>query len=633
MALAHSKKTPEKIKQPGEMRVLGKKRTLNVLGDPPDIRDRMYEPALVGLQPSLKKIVPDLVLDQGTEGACTGFGLAAVINLLKYGEGQVKFRASTRMLYEMAKKHDEWPGEKYQGSSCRGAIRGWHNMGVCEEKEWPYTIAKADRDLTIERAIAARRNALGAYYRLRPEVTDYHAALNQTGAIYVSANVHDGWFKPSPRKKEQLPLIKFRSGRTGGHAFAIVGYEDEGFIVQNSWGPKWGSQGFALWSYEDWLENIMDGWVFRLAVPTPQIFGMVPSSADVAHGAEEAERGPVKRVDIEGHFVHFDDGRFKQQGNYWSTLDDVKQTAARIASRPNDKYGHLMIYAHGGLNSPVASARRIRTLKEGFRRNGIYPFHIMYDTGLVEELKDVITRASGFADERAGAFTDWTDGIIEDVVRKPVTPIWEEMKRDAELPFRNNGDGAQAIAAFAEALANTKKQIHLVGHSTGGVLLGHLLAALDRLGQSNLVASCSLMAPACTVGFYQAHYEPRLGKGGEGKTVVRLPKLTIYNLSEKLEEDDNVATAYRKSLLFLVSRALERARDKPLLGMQLYAKGLAAKPGLEIVYSNGRTGRSRSVSHGGFDNDPYTMNDILRTILGRPPTEQNRFKDEDMRGY
>ena len=31
----------------------------------------------------------------------------------------------------------------------------------------------------------------------------------------------------------------------GGHAFAIVGYNEVGFLVQNSWGPEWGKGGFA----------------------------------------------------------------------------------------------------------------------------------------------------------------------------------------------------------------------------------------------------------------------------------------------------------------------------------------------------------------------------------------------------
>ena len=117
------------------MKAAGKERILNVRRDPPDIRDRMYEPALIRLQSNIDRRDPKLVLDQGTEGSCTGFGLAAVINILNKEAGN-KFMASMRMLYEMAKKHDEWPGEDYSGSSCRGAIRGWKNMGVCSNDDW-----------------------------------------------------------------------------------------------------------------------------------------------------------------------------------------------------------------------------------------------------------------------------------------------------------------------------------------------------------------------------------------------------------------------------------------------------------------------------------------------------------------
>ena len=104
MAMPDKEIRPSKIQESGDMPVLGRKRILNALGDPPDIRDRIYEPALVRLEPSLKCLEPDLVLDQGAEGACTGFGLAAVINLLKFKVGQQDFRASTRMLYEMANR-------------------------------------------------------------------------------------------------------------------------------------------------------------------------------------------------------------------------------------------------------------------------------------------------------------------------------------------------------------------------------------------------------------------------------------------------------------------------------------------------------------------------------------------------
>lgn len=622
-----------------EIKAGGGTRILNARKDTPDIRDRMYEPALIQLKPELDNRDGAIILDQGREGACTGFGLAAVINLLQIWRGGEPVRVSVRMLYEMARKHDEWPGEDYDGSSCRGTIRGWKNMGVCSEEDWPYT-PENPGELTIPRARAARSTTLGAYYRLRPEINDYHAALNETGAIYVSAMVHPGWFDPKADKKNSLAVIKpARTNASGGHAFAIVGYNSRGFIVQNSWGERWGTNGFAIWLYEDWIESVSDGWVFRLAVPTPQIFGLTARSSE-SQEAEFAFSAP-KRLEIAGHFVHFDDGRFKPRGDYWSSAEDVLKTAAHIRETVDtQKYRHLLIYAHGGLNSPAASARRIAALKKGFKRNGIYPFHIMYDTGLAEELKDAVCRTDdslrmqGWLESLTQGITDASDKLIEDLVRKPVTPLWEEMKKDARLPFAVHGngpmsDGLLVIKAFAEALEGTGIRIHLAGHSTGAVLIGHLLDALDTLNMPDLVASCSLMAPACTLDFYHTHYAKRVGTNQE--SMVWLPKLDIYNLTEQLEKDDNVAYVYRKSLLYLVSRALERQSDKPILGMQLYSKQLPPNPALAITYSNGNKGVSKSTSHGGFDNDAGTMNAIMKRVLGKKPPQP--FQKWEMKGY
>jgi Papain family cysteine protease len=624
------------------IKAAGKKRSLNVRKDTPDIRDRMYEPSLNQLKLTLDKrnSVPK-ILDQGQEGSCTGFGLAAVINLLNTEKRNLDFTASPRMLYEMAKKHDEWPGEDYSGSSCRGAIRGWKNMGVCSDHEWPYDINNPG-ELTIEHAYEARSNTLGSYYRLRADINDYHAALNEVGAIYVSANVHSGWEKPKTSEGTNLAVIKPSNKINGGHAFAIVGYNNQGFVVQNSWGIDWGSDGFALWLYEDWLNNISDGWVFRLAVPTPQVFGLTAHSS--TRSETEIGKSAPKRLEIAGHFAHFDDGKLKTRGDYWSTLADIQNTAERIKASIDKKgYDHLLIYAHGGLNSSKDSASRIAALKEGFKRNRIYPLHVMYDTGLAEELKDTIIRAyrgkqmEGFLGDLKDKLVDMSDTLIEDIVRKPVTPLWEEMKRDAYLPFKINTDGVMSdglavISIFAESLKETGIKIHMAGHSTGAVLLGHLLNALDVLKAPELIQSCSLMAPACSIDFYNQYYKPRLANQTGDSSMVKLPSLDIYNLTKRLEQDDNVSYIYRKSLLFLVSRALERQIDKPILGMQHYSKNLPKQPGLHIHYSNGKKGNiTRSSSHGGFDNDFRTLNSIMKRILSHEPPKP--FEKNEMEGY
>jgi hypothetical protein len=154
------------------------------------------------------------------------------------------------------------------------------------------------------------------------------------------------------------------------------------------------------------------------------------------------------------------------------------------------------------------------------------------------------------------------------------------------------------------------------------------LDALDSLKVNDLITTCTLFAPACTVEFFKEHYAPRLKTRHKG---TRLPALDIYNLTDKLELGDNVVKAYRKSLLYLVSNALERKRGKPILGMQTFSKDLEGTAGLSFIYSNGRGKRTRSESHGGFDNDTHTMNSLLKRILKSEP--KTPFNDQEMRGY
>lgn len=590
----------------------------NAQPDVPDARDWIYQPALSQLQTELLPPQDLKILNQHSEGACTGFSLAAVINRLNQLAGQDK-KVSARMLYEMARRHDEWPGEQYDGSSLRGAIHGWKNMGVCKEDEWPFRVGKKGY-LTMNRAREARKNTIGAYYRLRPVITDFHAALNEVGIIAVSAQVHKGWDDPKAAR------IKFYKRNDGGHAFAIVGYDEDGFIIQNSWGTRWGDNGTALWLYEDWIKNVMDAWVFRLALPSPQIFGMTPQSSvlDSAGNIQTVEKSAKPRSEIAGHFVHLDDGAYVKQGRYWSDPDDLAETARHVVEQ--QEYKHFLIYAHGGLNDPKASANRIAAMKDTYKKNGIYPFHIMYDTGLVEELTDMISRKGGQASGRVGGLTDLSDRFLQGLLRGTGAMVWREMKKGARDAFGKPGDGKKAIKIFKEELAKASRKIHfhLVGHSLGSVLVAHLLNAFRRHEME--FKTCSLMAPACSIKLYDTSYLRFLRR----QHTMKLRKLTIYNLRDQLEKDDTVKV-YQKSLLYLVSNAFERADFKPLLGMEKFVDKVSFAHGQpSIIYSDGVQGqRTRSKTHGGFDNDPYTMNNILKEILGTTPVE--KFTKESLK--
>ena len=72
-----------------------------------------------------------------------------------------------------------------------------------------------------------------------------------------------------PDSHAGLPVIGYdgQPSRSGGHAFALVGFNRRGFVLQNSWGEKWGVGSFAVISYRDWLAHAMDVWVASMGVP------------------------------------------------------------------------------------------------------------------------------------------------------------------------------------------------------------------------------------------------------------------------------------------------------------------------------------------------------------------------------
>jgi len=588
--------------------------------DVPDLRDWPFESSLRQLQRYRTPPRGLQILNQQNEGACTGFGLAAVINQLNRERGS-KVRVSPRMLYEMAKLHDEWPGEQYAGSSCRGAIKGWYNMGVCADSKWPY-VSDRPGGLTVPRAKEARHNTIGAYYRVQPRIADFHAALNEAGAIFCSARTHSGWMRAS----KKTGMIPHDAGRSGGHAFAIVGYNSQGFWIQNSWGKTWGKSGLGLWQYEDWLENLMDAWVFTLALPTPQIWHL-PQTHERNRSGVALKPSPA-RSEIAGHFVHVDDGAFHNRGRFWSNADDVRATAKLVAGSKG-KYRHLLLYAHGGLNSPKDSARRIAAMKETFKANGIYPYHFMYDTGIVEELKDVIVRRKDDADERAAGFSDWTDRLLEWGTRIPGRALWREMKEGARLPFLPDRAGSETLAIWLNEMArknSAKLKVHICGHSTGAILLARLLETMEDLAPTLRISTCNLFAPAATVDLFETHYYPYLlSQAGE----FGLERMQVFNLEDELELADDVGKVYRKSLLYLVSRAFEESPPEAILGMQIHMDELLKKDKMQAVTdrfavhqaNDSGSGSTTSRTHGGFDNDVATMNSLLHSILGADPLQ------------
>ncbi|MER8873385.1 hypothetical protein NKI04_26370 [Mesorhizobium sp. M0814] len=167
----------------------------------------------------------------------------------------------------------------------------------------------------------ARSLSLGAYYRLRPSLNDYHAALNEAGPILVSAATHSGWDHSNVAANDGRILQIFDD--KGGHAFVLVGYDEQGFLVLNSWGPKWGGfdkcQGVAHWSYQDWGDSIFDGWVLRLGVSAPGAFDLTVGDQGLFFMQNTQRKTATPAYETVGHMAHLDDGYPVAAGPYTYT--------------------------------------------------------------------------------------------------------------------------------------------------------------------------------------------------------------------------------------------------------------------------------------------------------------------------
>lgn len=610
-----------------------------------DFRDLMYTPTLVevpvvrDLADYRKAKVP--VLDQGSEGACTGFGLATVVHYLLRTRKRVPDAqaVSPFMLYDLARRYDEWPGEDYEGSSCRGAMKGWHKHGICGLGFWPDLEARALSEL---RANDAARRPLGAYFRVNHrDLVAMHAALAEVGVLYASASVHAGWDRVGKNGH-----IALDDEELGGHAFALVGYDEKGFWLQNSWGTEWGRGGFGHLSYEDWLKNGTDAWVARLAVPV-ELATRKSADGTVFGGTVRARSYSYN--ELRPHVISLgNEGRLERQGNIGTTPELVHEIVRHDIPRITRgwKKKRIVLYAHGGLVGEDTALQRVSDYRKAMLDAECYPLAFVWYSDAWNTIGNLIEdaigsrRSEGFLDAAKDFMLDRLDDALEPLARRlGGRALWAEMKENALAATVRFDGGARLVLDELAALAREDRSIefHVVGHSAGSILLAPVIQYLamhgaiaggpmhEQRGLGLGVTSATLWAPAITTELFRASWLPALDGIG---------RLAVFTLDDRTERDDDCMDVYHKSLLYLIANAFESDAPggEPLLGLQ---KCIAADPALTRLFADGKAdwivapnavaegspAASRAAKHGDFDDDPPTVKAMLARVLGEVRNE------------
>lgn len=193
------------------------------------------------------------IWDQGKIGSCTAQCLAATLMLCM--KDKHKFTPSRLFIYYCSRALGGCPAHEDSGCSMKNACDSIIKYGFCSEELMPYR----DDDDSFKKLPSAtafaealkRRNYV--YEALSIKLEDMISCIDDGLCFVIGIAVYESLFNSEVIKSGDIPMPKTEKEQLlGGHAITICGYDraKRVFHVRNSWGTKWGDQGYGTIPFE-----------------------------------------------------------------------------------------------------------------------------------------------------------------------------------------------------------------------------------------------------------------------------------------------------------------------------------------------------------------------------------------------
>ena len=214
------------------------KLTLNIKKSPVDERDFVAETihSAEGELPSTLDLREDLqpIRNQGVQGTCAAQTSACMKEWQEKQDFGFDEHMSPQFIYNNRKNQDS------AGMYSRDVMKILNKIGSVSETSYPYNTFDTISDELKEQG---RKHVIKGYAAVST-IEGTMRALVKNGPCYLAVPVYNyGGRMWKPLQGEQ---------RIGGHAMTIVGYDEFGFIVRNSWGERWEDGGYTRFPYLDW---------------------------------------------------------------------------------------------------------------------------------------------------------------------------------------------------------------------------------------------------------------------------------------------------------------------------------------------------------------------------------------------
>lgn len=217
------------------------------------------------------------VEDQGMLGSCTAHAGAGIIEYYERKSFGKHIDASRLFLYKVTRNLMKMKGDT--GAYLRTTIGAMVLFGVPPEDYWPYADdeKKFDKEPPAFCYAFAQNYQTIKYYRHDPPETPAKTILNRVKTYLASGHPAIFGFTVynSIEQAEKTGKIPFPSSREkieGGHAVAVVGYDDSikinntygqkettgALLIRNSWGKGWGEEGYGWLPYDYILKGLAE---------------------------------------------------------------------------------------------------------------------------------------------------------------------------------------------------------------------------------------------------------------------------------------------------------------------------------------------------------------------------------------
>jgi hypothetical protein len=198
-------------------------------------------------------------------------------------------------------------------------------------------------------------------------------------------------------------------------------------------------------------------------------------------------------------------GRLLKREGLAGTPEEVEEIfldAIPTETRAWKKKKKIVLYAHGGLVPIQGAIKDIRLDIKKFLDKECYLVAFIWRTGAFETIANIVKDALAQkylrpADSFQEDEPEWLQEEIEGLCESPpIREMWLEMKENAELASSLDGSMAIMLGAIKKMLARYPDiELHLIGHSAGGILHAHIIDfASNEMQESNNIKfeTCTL---------------------------------------------------------------------------------------------------------------------------------------------